>query len=256
MIGNKTHFVPSFKGKHHTEETKERMRIKKIGKNNPMKKKENQEKVRRTIQGLYDEGKLVAGMTGRKHSNEAKQKLSIIHTGKPKLYLKGVPKSQEHKKKLSDVRKRLFTEGKINWNISKYNKNHKKDKHPRWLGEKSFEVYPPTFNKEFKNLIKLRDNFCCLNCNISEQKHIIINRKKLTIHHIDYNKKNTCFINCCTVCNRCNLKANINRKEWVNYYQLLLSKKYNYTYDYTEDNSNKNIQMGEIINDRIAANYC
>lgn len=227
------------KGWHHSEEAKERIRFAKLGNKNPMKKKENQEKVRDTIQRLYDEKKLIAGMTGKNQSEQAKLKLSIAHKGKPKLYLKGIPKSIEHRKKLSDTRKKLFSEGKIKHNILEYNKCHKREKHPRWLGGMSFEPYTPIFNKEFKNLIRLRDNFCCINCGVSEQKSIIIERRKLSIHHIDYDKKNTCLQNCCSLCNKCNLMANLNRNVWIDYFQSLLSNKYNYSYPCVQ----RNIQM-------------
>lgn len=99
-----------------------------------------------------------------------------------------------------------------------------------WKGGISFELYPPEFNKEFKNLVRLRDNFCCLNCGTSEQKHIILFNKKLHIHHINYNKKNTCLYNCCTLCVKCNARVNVNRNEWQEYFQEKLLGLYNYQY--------------------------
>jgi hypothetical protein len=101
----------------------------------------------------------------------------------------------------------------------------------KWNGFKSYEPYTCEFNQAFKNIIRLRDNFCCLNCGMSEQKHIIINGKRLHIHHIDYNKANTYLKNCCTLCNSCNSLANKNRNQWQEYYQNKLSSWYGYQYD-------------------------
>lgn len=104
------------------------------------------------------------------------------------------------------------------------------DRNHNWSGGKSFEPYNLHFNESFKNLIKLRDNFCCLNCGISEQKHVILIGRKLSIHHIDYNKHNTCLMNCCTLCNHCNIKANKNRIHWRNLFESKLNDLYNYDY--------------------------
>lgn len=128
--------------------------------------------------------------------------------------------TEDFKKKLSKIRKERIALGLIKFPKGKES--------PSWLGGKSFEPYDYKFNKEFKNLVRLRDNFCCMNCGISEQKSIILINRALSVHHIDYNKKNTCLINCITLCGSCNNKANFNRKEWENYFNKLLSKKYNY----------------------------
>jgi hypothetical protein len=124
-----------------------------------------------------------------------------------------------------------FKKGCVSWNKGKKLPQLSGEKNPNWRGGKSFEPYSLNFNNEFKNLVRLRDNFCCINCGISEQKYIILFNQKLHIHHIDYNKKNTCLQNCCTLCIYCNSKANKNRNEWINYFQDLLSKKYGYLYN-------------------------
>lgn len=131
--------------------------------------------------------------------------------------------NEDFKRKLSKIRKERIAEGKI--------KVLKGSKHPHWLGGKSFEPYNYKFNKEFKNLVRLRDNFCCLNCGISEQKSIILRNRALSIHHIDYNKLNTCLMNCCSLCMTCNNKANFNREYWISHFQNLLNKKYGYNYE-------------------------
>jgi len=99
-----------------------------------------------------------------------------------------------------------------------------------WNGFKSFEPYTSDFNDKFKEIVKLRDNYLCLECGISEQKHLIINGKKLSIHHIDYVKENSYLNNCVTLCSVCHMKTNTNRKYWIDYFKEKLSKLYNYSY--------------------------
>lgn len=78
------------------------------------------------------------------------------------------------------------------------------NKHPNWRGGKSFEPYPPTFNKQFKRKIRRHDNYTCVHC--GEWGNIV--------HHIDYNKKNTTPENCITLCRSCHSKTNFNRNYW------------------------------------------
>jgi len=87
--------------------------------------------------------------------------------------------------------------------------------------------YPPEFNDEFKLAVKKRDGFKCLKCGMTEEDHIKIYGIREAVHHIDYKKENTCFENCCTLCIKCNLEVNSNRYYWKNFFQSLLSERYN-----------------------------
>jgi len=72
-----------------------------------------------------------------------------------------------------------------------------------WKGGKSFEPYPPTFNKQFKHLIRERDNYTC-----------ICGEEGNSVHHINYVKENTTPENCITLCKVCHGKTNGNREHW------------------------------------------
>ena len=54
--------------------------------------------------------------------------------------------------------------------------------------------------------------------------------KRLSRHHIDYNKKNCYLWNIITVCFSCNSRANYNRSFWTEFYQDIMFKKYGYGY--------------------------
>lgn len=48
--------------------------------------------------------------------------------------------------------------------------------------------------------------------------------KKLSIHHIDYNKNNTNSNNLISLCNSCHSKTNYNKKYWINYFNNITIK--------------------------------
>ena len=94
-----------------------------------------------------------------------------------------------------------------------------------WRGGISYEPYCPIWqDKEYKEDIKARDGYKCLNPCCSE----ISNR--LVVHHIDYNKKECSLQNLVTICNSCNVKANTNRDWHKGWYQAVLTRRYNYKY--------------------------
>jgi hypothetical protein len=97
--------------------------------------------------------------------------------------------------------------------------------HPNWKGGISCEPYCDAWaDKEYKESIKKRDNHQCQNPDCWQTS------KRLTVHHIDYNKKNCVPENLITLCNSCNIRANYNRNYWKKLYDasefkhLLLGK--------------------------------
>ena len=88
--------------------------------------------------------------------------------------------------------------------------------HPNWLGGKSFEPYDEKFKAKFKEKVKQRDNNKCILCGSD---------RRLSIHHIDYNKLNTCSENCICLCNSCHSKTNKNRKYWESFFKIKLKNK-------------------------------
>jgi hypothetical protein len=82
--------------------------------------------------------------------------------------------------------------------------------------------YPPEFNKDLKDKIRIRDNNCCQKCNLLNLEHKNLFKYDLTIHHIDYNKFNCQESNLITLCHTCNVKANGNRDYWFAYYTYII----------------------------------
>lgn len=87
--------------------------------------------------------------------------------------------------------------------------------HHNWQGGKSFEPYPPDFNQQLKDRIRVRDNFICQLCGVPELEC----DERLSIHHIDYDKENCKENNLISLCGKCNPKVNFNREYWAKYFQ-------------------------------------
>ena len=115
------------------------------------------------------------------------------------------------KKEIRNIYAKRCPECLIKFNIGENN--------PNWKGGRSFEPYSHEFNKELKEQIRKRDNYICQNCSMTEEEHLIVVGKELSVHHIDYNKENCNKNNLITTCLWCNSRANHNRNYWHNYYQ-------------------------------------
>lgn len=98
---------------------------------------------------------------------------------------------------------------------------------PHWLGGITKYKYPNIFNQKLKDRIRIRDNYVCKLCDITEEEHIIVLGKNLAIHHIDYDKDNCCDENLLTLCISCNIRVNYNRKYWTERFTNFLTKKEN-----------------------------
>ena len=83
----------------------------------------------------------------------------------------------------------------------------------RWLGGKSFEPYCYKFNNELKEYVRDKFDRRCFVCGTPE------NGRKLSVHHVDYNKLQGCKGKTWVLiplCNSCHNKTNHNRWQWFN----------------------------------------
>jgi hypothetical protein len=168
------------------------------------------------------------------------KKATIIRENRRKQLLENNPsKNYDIKKKISDSLKEYLKENSRideknpffgKHHTDEYKKNSSKNKkgirsyndeqyekqklltpkgenHPNWGGWSSLIPYSKEFTKELKNKIKKRDNNLCSICN---------KERKLTIHHIDYDKKNSNEKNLISLCISCHSKTNYNREYWIN----------------------------------------
>lgn len=182
-------------GYKHTEETKKKMSLLRTGKKFKPFTEEHKEKLRQSN-------------LGQKRSDEAKENMSKASKGIPRPYRKGIPVSEETKKKISDTLKKnpvRYWLGKKKYeDITKCN---------FWQGGKSFETYSVDWKKSLKISIRERDHYQCQMCGERQDD------EALSVHHIDYNKKNCDPNNLISLCRICHSKTNHNREYWIEYFK-------------------------------------
>jgi len=196
---------------------KTRKRMSKSGKLKRLSK-EHKEKIAESMRGETNH------FYGKKHSTLTRLKISKSLEGKNfgrDNHFYGKKHSEESKKKMSEssIGK---TSGKNNFwygkGYLKFGKNN-----PNWKGGVSCEPYCDAWaDKEYKESIKERDGYRCLNPDCWGN----CNYLPLTIHHIDYNKKNCHPSNLITLCVSCNSRANFNRNWYKFWYQAIIYRRY------------------------------
>lgn len=142
--------------------------------------------------------------------NSNRKFFSCGHVNKNKKF------SSQHKQKISKGNKNKIISKETRLKIS-INRKGKccREKNVNWLGGISFFPYGFEFTKELKEKIRKRDNFSCRECGCSENNL----KYKLSIHHIDYNKKNNKEDNLISLCKNCHSKTNYKRKDWISYFK-------------------------------------
>lgn len=89
---------------------------------------------------------------------------------------------------------------------------------PNWSGGLSRLPYPWDFRETSKRVIE-RDGFTCQNpgCDGTD--------KRLTTHHINYDKQDCRQENLICLCSSCNSKANFGRHKWKKFYESLMKNR-------------------------------
>jgi hypothetical protein len=84
-----------------------------------------------------------------------------------------------------------------------------------WKGGTSKILYPREFSDYLKEKIREKDNYRCQVCGVSQIECL----RKLSIHHIDYDKKNNNINNLVSLCVGCHGKTTFDRTYWMNYFK-------------------------------------
>ena len=93
---------------------------------------------------------------------------------------------------------------------------------PNWKGGIQNLPYCELWsNMDFKESIKFRDGYQCLNPCCNKKSAMLV------VHHIDYKKENCEKNNLITLCNSCNVSANYNRHWYEMWYKIILHNRYN-----------------------------
>lgn len=205
-------------------------------------KKENEEKVKKYHRLYWEENKeKIRDYKKEWRRKNAKkileQSKSYYQKNKEEIKKKVIDYYWENTEKISKSHRRKHLTNNCKecriaiWDTSTYCEpcRSKGERNHRWLDGKSLEPYGLDFNRQFKKLIRERENKCCIICNKHEEEL----GKRLAIHHIDYDKTNTFPQNCVGLCVPCHTKTNLNRTHWKTFFQSLLKERY--SYGYTQD---------------------
>ncbi len=193
-------------------------------------------------------------LLGKPCSEDIKIKISIKQRGRihspSTLFKKGlIPWNKGKKSPLSsEINKRRWSnpefrnqvglkisksnKGKTPWNRGKEYEQVKGNKNPNWKGGISFEKYSPEFNRWLKESILKRDGHEC-KFDRDDSEYRSTHKGRLSIHHIDYDKKNCNPENLITLCIRHNSIVNKNREHWKGYFESRMG-------DYNETPINSN----------------
>ena len=73
-------------------------------------------------------------------------------------------------------------------------------------------IYPQEWNVSYRESIRKRDEYICQLCYLPQE----LNKRNLSVHHIDHNKKNGDKNNCISLCLACHNKVHSkkNQEEW------------------------------------------
>lgn len=164
----------------------------------------------------------LTGFLGKGRCKKCANRLSIILRTKIRRIFKGSshPCWKGGKPKCIDCRKRLASYNSTYCDKCKYLGK----RNPNYIHGKGNDPYPLEFSSRLKLKIRKRDKFTCQKCNLTEEKYFKKYNRKLTIHHVDYDKQNCKENNLITLCCQCNNKVNFNINYWYSYFTYIIER--------------------------------
>ena len=218
------------KGSHHTELTKTKIRLSKVGQPGYWKEKYRSEKTIKKISSALMGN--IPWNKGKKGvcSKETLEKMRLAHMGKPSCW-KGKHLTEEHKNKLSEAHL-----GEKNFNYGKQPTEETRNKISNSLIDwdfynehgclKSNYPYNDCFTRKFKDKIRVLYDNKCVVTGMTNEEHKAKYGMSLHVHHWMYNKDETnpfCFI---PVTSEINGMANFNKSEWQEMFNGIAEDKY------------------------------
>lgn len=164
--------------------------------------------------------KMSKAKIGRKDSPETIEKKRIAQIcryenieerNKVGIRIKKLWENKNHREKMSRIKKgNTINIGRIASieTRRKMSEAQKGSKSWNWQGGNSPSPYPIEFSSTLREKIRQRDKYLCLLCGKKQQK------RKHSVHHVDYDKNNNIEINLTTTCVMCHTKTNGYRDEW------------------------------------------
>lgn len=158
-----------------------------------------------------------SGLTKNNHPSILKMSKSLEGS---KPWNKGVKGYKT--KPCSERQKRILSLLKRGKNNPMYGKS--KELSPTWKGGCSFAPYPLEWTNKLKNQIRARDKYTCQICNSTQKKL----KEQLTVHHINYIKKDCSPENLISLCRNCHSKTNFHRNKWMMIFNRKMRNRYKF----------------------------
>ena len=190
------------KGKHHSIETRANMSIARSGERHPFYGKHHsvdalakmsaaQSSEHRSVETCAKMGRPMNGkrnpMYGKHHSAETLAKMHAAQSGK------------HHNAET----------------LAKMGMARTGERNPNWHGGISFEPYPVGWTTHLRDEIRKRDNYTCALCGKPQ------NKRRHSVHHINYDKEDLRPENLVTLCRPCHRKTNYDREYWKNLFNMI-----------------------------------
>lgn len=200
--------------------------ISKMLENKPIITPEMRKKQGDTMRQGYKEGKIHI-FKGKESPHYGKKPWNKDIKGYKLNRVRRIKFTEEERKRVSEYTKKAMNRPEVREKIKKINQDRcikglnktifkKGEEHPNWLGGISFEPYGIEFNDNLKEQIRKRDNYICQECNKTQEE---LNRL-LSVHHVDYNKKNNNPCNLISLCFKCHPLTNSNREHWKQHFMM------------------------------------
>lgn len=204
----------------------------KFKKNNPSNKIEVKNKISNTLKRKYANGEIVSPLKNPEIHKKGMK--TIKQMRKDGIFKQGVRPPAETIEKICGYCDKTFTIA--HWQENKFcsRKCYKKftaisENNPNYI-ENLDRIYPIEFNNNLKEQIRKRDNHTCQKCGKENSK------EKLSIHHINYNKKNNNIENLISLCRKCHSITGGKRRLWEFYFNAVMKcKSIKIEYNYIEN---------------------
>lgn len=102
--------------------------------------------------------------------------------------------------------------------------NHKSGKHSHAYINGNSKKYYTTKFLNIRESIRKRDKYKCQACKLTQKFHIKKYEKKLSVHHVAYDKLDFNPRYLISLCCKCHIKTNYNRDYWFAYFDYSLNK--------------------------------
>ena len=166
--------------------------------------------------------KMAQSHMGQSPSKETRAKISAALRGRTNAWRKESPSPRRGKKvsakalaNMRAARRKPSAEARRKMSLAMSKRTGAAN--PAWAGGASRLPYGWDYSPELRAEIRRRDGHKCQVCGASQSEC----SKKLSVHHVDYNPRNSDPVNLLSLCNGCHRRVHANKKHWKGVFQAV-----------------------------------